>query len=201
MFSKLVGNRAVVSGLRSTNAIRTLPTTASQLTDKRNVSTAQFQTNNPVMDSYQSYFTHNPVEGYIRNSPFDVVTTPNLALDQYVWQNVNKWPNHIATVSLFYDTSSMSRTINNHMDDNVSQVQTFVWRRWAFNSSCCFKFAQSYRVNFVAFYFETNEVKQNERPKVLAKGNKFLLTKALNRMWCWNNFPRMTGWHDIFLSA
>lgn len=99
MFSKLVGNRAVVNGLRSTNVMRSLPTAASQLTDKRNVSTAQFQTNNPNMDSYQAYFTHNPVEGYIRNSPFDVVTTPNLALDQYVWQNVNKWPNHIAMVS------------------------------------------------------------------------------------------------------
>lgn len=117
MFSKLVGNRAVVNGLRSTNVIRALPTT-SQLTDKRNVSTAQFQTNNPVMDSYQSYFTHNPVEGYIRNSPFDVVTTPNLALDQYVWQNVNNWPNHIATVSVlcFLLLRTWSRNID---DDNV----------------------------------------------------------------------------------
>ena len=99
MFSKLVGKRAVVNGIRSKNVVRSLPT-IQQLTDKRNVSTAQYQTNNPIMDSYQSYFTHNPVEGYIRNSPFDVVTTPNLSLDQYVWQNVNKWPNHIATVSV-----------------------------------------------------------------------------------------------------
>lgn len=57
------------------------------------------QPNNPLSESYQSYFTHNPVEGYIRNSPYDVVVPPNLALDQYVWQNVSKWPNHVAMVS------------------------------------------------------------------------------------------------------
>lgn len=68
---------------------------------RRSVSSAKFQPNNNATEqSYQTYFTHNPVEGYIRNSPHDVVTTPNLALDQYVWQNVSKWPNHVATVSL-----------------------------------------------------------------------------------------------------
>lgn len=69
------------------------------MTVKRYVSTVEFQQNNPLMDSYQSHFTHNPVEGYIRNSPYDVVTTPDLALDQYVWQNVSKWSNQVATVS------------------------------------------------------------------------------------------------------
>lgn len=98
MLSKLVANRAVVSASRSSSVLRSFAAT-SQSSDKRNVSTAKFQPTNPLMDSYQSYFTHNPYEGYIRNSPYDVVTTPNLALDQYVWQNVSKWPNHIATVS------------------------------------------------------------------------------------------------------
>lgn len=100
MLSKLVANRAVVSSLRSSNSlVKCLYAVTPQSFDKRNVSTAKFQPNNPMMDSYQSYFTHNPVEGYIRNSPYDVVTTPNLSLDQYVWQNVSKWPNHVATVS------------------------------------------------------------------------------------------------------
>lgn len=67
---------------------------------KRSINTAEYQTtNNNSEQSYQSYFTHNPVEGYIRNSPYDTVTTPNIALDQYVWQNVSKWPNHVAIVS------------------------------------------------------------------------------------------------------
>lgn len=97
MLSKLVANRALVNGLRSSSVQRLYA--ASQTTDKRYVSTAEFQPNNPLMESYQSYFTHNPVEGFIRNSPYDVVTTPDLALDQYVWQNVSKWPDHVATVS------------------------------------------------------------------------------------------------------
>lgn len=99
MLSKLIANRALVNGLRSPSVQRLYA--ASQSTDnKRNyVSTAEFQPNNPLMDSYQTYFTHNPVEGFIRNSPYDVVTTPDLALDQYVWQNVSKWPDHVATVS------------------------------------------------------------------------------------------------------
>lgn len=110
MLSKLVANRAVVSSLRSSNALVkcSVSTVTPQSGDKRNVSTAKFQPNNPMMESYQSYFTHNPVEGYIRNSPYDVVTTPNLSLDQYVWQNVSKWPNHVATVS---DTTTTTITI------------------------------------------------------------------------------------------
>lgn len=43
-------------------------------------------------------YTHNPIEGYIRNSPFENVVPPNVTIDEYVWQNVSKWPNHIATV-------------------------------------------------------------------------------------------------------
>lgn len=102
MLSKLMANRALMSSIRSSNVPNVKCLFAATSNDKHNMSTAHFQTNNnnnPYMDSYQSYFTHNPVEGYIRNSPYDVVTTPNLAIDQYIWQNVTKWPNHIATVS------------------------------------------------------------------------------------------------------
>lgn len=96
MLSKLVANRTL-SSFSAPSVQRLFAVT--QLTDKRGVSTAEYQRSNPLTESYQSYFTHNPVEGFIRNSPYDVVQTPNLALDQYVWQNVAKWPNHIATVS------------------------------------------------------------------------------------------------------
>lgn len=96
MFSKLVTKQTLVNGLRSSKVQRMFA--SSQSIDRRYASTAELQPNNPLLDAYQSFFTHNPVEGYIRNSPYDVVTTPNLALDQYVWQNVSKWPNHIATV-------------------------------------------------------------------------------------------------------
>lgn len=99
MFSKLVANKAVVNASRSTSVLRSFAAT-TQSNDKRNVSTARSQPSNFMTESYQSYFTHNPVEGYIRNSPYDMSTTPNLALDQYVWQNVSKWPNHIAMVSV-----------------------------------------------------------------------------------------------------
>lgn len=77
-----------------------------QVPKSRNyVSTAEFQPNNTIEQSFQDYYTHNPIEGYIRNSPFDVVTTPNLSLDQYAWQNLAKWPNHIATVSTVFSLS------------------------------------------------------------------------------------------------
>lgn len=84
------------------NAVARAPITIERavlIGQKRCVSTAEYQTTNNSEQSYQSYFTHNPVEGYIRNSPYDTVTTPNIALDQYVWQNVSKWQNHVATVS------------------------------------------------------------------------------------------------------
>lgn len=99
MFSKLVTKQTLVNGLRSSKVQRMFA--SSQSIDRRFVSTAELQPNNPLLDAYQSFFTHNPVEGYIRNSPYDVVTPPNLALDQYVWQNVSKWPDHVATVSNF----------------------------------------------------------------------------------------------------
>lgn len=99
MLSKLVTSRALASGVQRLPNVQRL-FAVSQSSDKRYVSTAEFQPTNPLNESYQSYFTHNPIEGYIRNSPYDVVTTPNLPLDQYVWQNVAKWPDHVATVSL-----------------------------------------------------------------------------------------------------
>lgn len=48
--------------------------------------------------SGQTLFTHSSSEGYIRNSPMEHVTTPNQTLDEYVWQNATRFPNHIAVV-------------------------------------------------------------------------------------------------------
>lgn len=97
MLSKLVTKQALVSGLRSSKLQRMFE--SSQSADRRYGSTTEIQPKNPLLDAHQAFYTHNPVEGYIRNSPYDVVTTPNLSLDQYVWQNVSYWPNHVATVS------------------------------------------------------------------------------------------------------
>lgn len=97
MLSKL---RNIAShGSRLSTARRILAITQNGIDDgKRFVSSAKFQTPQSEQ-SYQMYFTHNPVEGYIRNSPFDMVVPPNLSLDQYVWQNISKWQNHVAMVS------------------------------------------------------------------------------------------------------
>lgn len=103
MFSKLFVKNSILNGFREPIAQRIGLVCQNKITSAskpRYVSTAEIQaTNNGTEQSYQSYFTHNPVEGYIRNSPYDVVTTPNMALDQYIWQNVHKWPNHVAAVS------------------------------------------------------------------------------------------------------
>lgn len=48
----------------------------------------------------QPLFTHNPKEGYIRHSPIEPVAVPNSTLDEYIWQNLSKWPNHDAVVGL-----------------------------------------------------------------------------------------------------
>lgn len=51
-------------------------------------------------------FTYSPSQGYIRNSPLEPVTIPNLRLDQYIWKDYRQWENHTATVSLFPYLSS-----------------------------------------------------------------------------------------------
>lgn len=38
-------------------------------------------------------------KGFIRSSPYDNVTIPNLTMDQYVWNNFRAWETKIATVS------------------------------------------------------------------------------------------------------
>lgn len=58
-------------------------------------STAQKAT--PLADKL---LTFNEKEGYIRHSPIEDITLPNVNLDQYIWQNLSKWPDHVATVCM-----------------------------------------------------------------------------------------------------
>lgn len=46
------------------------------------------------------HFPHE--EGYIVNSPYEPITFSNLSLDQFIWQNINKWQNHTAIVRYCY---------------------------------------------------------------------------------------------------
>lgn len=50
----------------------------------------------------QGLCTYNPKEGYIRHSPIEPVSLPNLTLDEYIWQNLSKWPNHDAVVCVSF---------------------------------------------------------------------------------------------------
>lgn len=40
--------------------------------------------------------SYDEKEGYVMNSPYGSVSVPNITIDQYVWKNISKWPNHTA---------------------------------------------------------------------------------------------------------
>lgn len=104
MIRTVITSSRLASGLhRTANASRIHQLA---LTQHRYQSTAESQTarsSSQYDDNFHKEvvqaFTHNPIEGYIRNSPYETVAVPNLPLDQYVWQHLPKWSNHIATVS------------------------------------------------------------------------------------------------------
>lgn len=73
---------------------------------KRTQSTAhnQIENNNTLENFHKDVaqaFTYTPADGYIRNSPLEPVTVPNIPLDEYVWQNLHQWEHHVAAVSIF----------------------------------------------------------------------------------------------------
>ena len=35
-------------------------------------------------------------DGYVMKSPYESISIPDMTIDQYVWKNMLKWPNHIA---------------------------------------------------------------------------------------------------------
>ncbi|XP_055327156.1 uncharacterized protein LOC129580589 [Sitodiplosis mosellana] len=39
---------------------------------------------------------YNDTDGYVMKSPYGSVSIPKLTIDQYVWKNISKWPNHTA---------------------------------------------------------------------------------------------------------
>lgn len=44
------------------------------------------------------FLHHSIEEGYWRSSPYEQITVPNTTIDKYVWTNLKKWENKIATV-------------------------------------------------------------------------------------------------------
>lgn len=46
----------------------------------------------------QKCIISNEINGYIVKSPYESISIPDLTIDQYVWKNMPKWPNHIAIV-------------------------------------------------------------------------------------------------------
>lgn len=74
---------------------------------KRTQSTAhnQIETNNILENFHKEVaqaYTYTPSEGYVRNSPLEPVTIPDIPLEQYVWQNIHKWENHVASVRIYW---------------------------------------------------------------------------------------------------
>lgn len=43
-------------------------------------------------------FTHTEADGYVRHSAFDPISLPNLRIDQFVWQDVQRWETKTALV-------------------------------------------------------------------------------------------------------
>lgn len=64
---------------------------------RKYLSTKQQQQQNKECLSDQDGY---PAEsGFVRNSPYDNISIPNLTLDQYVWNTFRDWETKIATVS------------------------------------------------------------------------------------------------------
>lgn len=49
-----------------------------------------------LSDIGSKHLGYNEKEGYVMKSPYGSVQVPNITIDQYVWKNMSKWPNHIA---------------------------------------------------------------------------------------------------------
>lgn len=51
-----------------------------------------------VANNIFKFREHSADEGYVWNSPYERVAIPDMTVDEYVWKNMAKWPNKIATV-------------------------------------------------------------------------------------------------------
>lgn len=66
---------------------------------RRNLSTKQQQQKKEFLSDQDAY----PSEaGYVRSSPYESITIPNLTIDQFVWNNFRDWETKIATVSFVF---------------------------------------------------------------------------------------------------
>lgn len=43
-------------------------------------------------------FTHTEAEGYVRHSPFEPIELPQVRIDQFVWQHVQRWERQTAVI-------------------------------------------------------------------------------------------------------
>lgn len=43
-------------------------------------------------------FTHTEADGYVRQSPFEPIELPQMRIDQFVWQHVQRWERKTAVV-------------------------------------------------------------------------------------------------------
>lgn len=82
---------------------------------KRAQSTApnQIEINNNIENFHKEIaqaYTYTPSEGYVRNSPIEPVIIPNIPLEQYVWQNLHQWENHVAAVRILLIFLDSKRT-------------------------------------------------------------------------------------------
>lgn len=52
----------------------------------------------PHPRNFADYRQHSAIEGFYWRSPFGSIRMPDVTVDQYVWQNLSKWPNKVAIV-------------------------------------------------------------------------------------------------------
>lgn len=93
-----LSSRMTVNGLRRINNKNITVRAVRQLSTVQQQSISSTTSDDTLHKDIRNAYTHNPIEGYIRISPFENVSSPNLPLDVYVWQNLPKYTNHVAMV-------------------------------------------------------------------------------------------------------
>lgn len=75
---------------------RNWPLIRSGVLGRKYLSTRQHPQKKETLFEQDAY----PAEpGFIRNSPYENITIPNMTMDQFVWNNFRDWETKIATVS------------------------------------------------------------------------------------------------------
>lgn len=84
------------------------------LSPKRTISTSpltQFAVKQQTtLNSSDKYLHFNENDGYYKSSPFPNVQQLNIPLHEYVWRDLDKWQNYVATVGQWSHTLSFLHT-------------------------------------------------------------------------------------------